>query len=325
MKKLLGFLFVGILLFTACQSDFDDDYDQVEQPGDHSYDDDYDDDDYDDDDNDDHENGGHDHSGAGDARISLYEVNGNSVTLKLDYDVPARFKGYQDDKALHQDIWKYVTTVLPVDLLDKVTEFELFFGDNETLGYVEPIDRDDLSKWRFALAIDEAAGLDVVDLKSDFVYTIIHEYGHVLSLNDEQIDATTEVDDCNQYHTGEGCAFQNSYINKIVNIGWSDILDQIGRDPEALYERYQDRFSTAYAATNPGEDIAEVFTQFIIAEDRPSGSTIAADKIRSLYKRDELAEMRMRIRNSIPSATLRTLNVADYHAMLPRLHRGHNH
>ncbi|MHB0915370.1 MAG: recombinase family protein, partial [Thermoleophilia bacterium] len=56
---------------------------------------------------------------------------------------------------------------------------------------------------------------------------------------------------------------------------------------DAFYERYSDRFVNDYAATNPGEDIAESCTQFIL-KDRPRGSSIKDQKVEFFYEYPEL-------------------------------------
>jgi len=59
---------------------------------------------------------------------------------------------------------------------------------------------------------------------------------------------------------------------------------------------------TQYASTNPAEDIAEVFTHFVIF-DKPTNNTIADQKIQLLYKYPELIELRNTIRQSLSIGT----------------------
>lgn len=107
---------------------------------------------------------------------------------------------------------------------------------------------------------------------------------------------------------GEGCAKEGSYINALYQNYWKDIHDEFldtGDDEskkQAFYEKYQDRFVTQYASTNPGEDIAECFTHFVIF-DKPTGDTYANKKVQLFYNYPELVELRNYIRKSLSIGT----------------------
>ncbi len=331
MRKLFVILAIGMFFITSCQKD--QDFEQGiannwEESEDNSgeWEDEGEDGEWG---NSDGETGGNtdydfDQEGE-DGAISLYKIEGNNISKIKDFPVSDDLISYQTNDALHQEIWNFVTTLIPLRDRGKISQFELFHGRGQLLGYVAPIDGD-LSKWVFALAIDEASGLESVDFSNDFTYTVLHEHGHVLTLNDDQVDASINEDSCNNYHTGEGCSNSNSYINKIVEIGWADIIDQ--HDPDdsyTTYNQYKDRFLTEYAATNPGEDIAEVFTAFVIQENKPTGNSIADQKVKAFYGFPELVTLRKDIRASLNPARLKSLNMADYKALLPKLIKGHKH
>jgi len=255
--------------------------------------------------------------------LTLYKVQGEDIVFDKDFSVPNKYLDLQADKQLHQDVWEFVTDMIPGQYRDKISQFEVFHGEGELLGYVMPVDENDLSKWKFALGIDQAGDLSKLTLRSDFTYTTIHEYGHVLTLNDEQVVVGNEGD-CNEYFTGEGCAKSDAYINKIVEIGWADILDEAANsDPFDIYDKYSDRFVSEYAATNPGEDIAEVFTVFVIEDKEPRGSSIKDKKIQAMYDFPELIQLRSDIRKGIGPARLRELSVESYLKILPRLMHKH--
>jgi len=153
--------------------------------------------------------------------------------------------------------------------------------------------------WRFALAIDAANNLNSIDFSDFFTFVTIHEFGHVLTLNDEQVNAGGGAGSCSNYFTGEGCSTRTSYINELYKIGWSDIINSHNENnPDATYNKYRDRFVSDYAATNPGEDIAEVFSFFVINNSAPTGNTIADQKIKMMYNYPELVKLRDDIRSS---------------------------
>ncbi len=304
MKKVKLNLFLLLttlaLMTTSCyQEDFYDEFDDQNEWSD-------DDANFEDGDNDsdfDDNEGGeshddHDHSG-GTATLTSYKIIGESIVKIKDFEVGGNMLAFQQDIAKHQAMFEYYTRIIPVENRQKITEFVVFHGQGELFGYVEPIDHNDLSKWRMGLAIDQASDIDDIDFGNEFAYTVVHEFGHVLTLNNEQIAVGGNENSCPNFHTGEGCSNANSYINALYELGWADIYDefaQSGGDGYAIYDKYPDRFVTEYAATNPGEDIAEVFTVFVIQEQMPTGNTIANKKVRMMYDYPELVQLRNQIR-----------------------------
>lgn len=237
--------------------------------------------------------------------LTLYRVNEDQIDRIKDYTVSKELLPYQQDYAKHFKMWEFVTRLIPLAERDKIAEFEVFHGNGDLLGYVVPVDDNDLSKWRFGLAIDAAQELEVINFKDLFTYVTIHEYGHVLSLNDEQISVGDEAA-CNNYFTGEGCSRRDAYINRLFELGWKDIYKELTEDnADVIYEKYKDRFVTDYAATNPGEDFAEVFSFFVTQEEAPKGNSLADQKIRLLYEFPELVSLREEIRGNGVTLSLR--------------------
>jgi len=235
--------------------------------------------------------------------LTLYRINGNDIDKIKDFKVRNKYKSYQQDYQRHLDMWNYFVQLIPNEYRGRIVEFEVFHGEGELLGYVAPIDENDLSKWRMGLAIDVDVDLQAVKLQSDFAYTSIHEFAHVETLNESQVKAN--ANSCGSYHTGEGCAIPNAYINRLYEIGWKDIYKEYENiDPDdydamdTFYRKYQDRFVSDYAATNPGEDIAEVFTYFVVEDGKRTGNTIADKKVNMLYDFPELVEIRKSIRKN---------------------------
>ncbi|MGB0930974.1 MAG: hypothetical protein ACPGVB_09380 [Chitinophagales bacterium] len=235
--------------------------------------------------------------------LTLYQISGNQISKIKDYDVRKKYVSYQEDVATHQAMWDYFTQLIPSDARQRIVEFEVFHGEGDILGYVAPIDDTDLSRWKMGLAIDVASNLNNVDLQTEFAYTIIHEVGHVLTLDDTQIDSGTGIGACGAFHIDEGCANPNSYINELFTLGWADIMgefEKIRNEDENydFYLKYQDRFVSDYAASNPAEDIAEVFAVFVTSNQTPRGNTIADQKVQAMYERPELVKLREIIRES---------------------------
>ncbi len=282
--NVFALLIIFCVMFSSCSQEYyeDDFLDQdtwVDGDGEHSSDD---------------ENGQDD----GFVKLTAYKINGNDLFKIKDFDVSGAMQDFQSDQFLHEQMFEVFTRLIPIDYRADFKEFLVFHGNNDLLGFVEPLSND-LRSWNMGLAIESANDIDNIQLQNDFVYTVIHEFAHVLTLNADQVDPTTEEFACNTFHTGEGCSFSNSYINALFELGWKDIYEEfedLNFDGYEIYDRYPDRFVTEYAATNPGEDVAEVFSVFVTQNNRPTGNSIADQKIRLMYEYPELVTLRDHIR-----------------------------
>lgn len=212
--------------------------------------------------------------------------------------------------------WAYISRVLPNDLMNKyVTSFKLFSdGEQENLGGMTNLD--DLNKtWE----ID----MDTVDFNLnrrdslfvlDYTHTLIHEFGHLLTLNPEQVEPTDDEfeDESKGYLTEEGYAKKSGYLGKFVKKFWKGRLleewDEIrninlaNKKADRLLEFYDDnetKFLTDYAAESPEEDIAESWTFFIMA-DKPTQRDMKYQKVRFFYDFPELVQYRKKMRAELP-------------------------
>ena len=208
---------------------------------------------------------------------------------------------YQNDVTRHQELWSLTKDVVPQTHRNYMNEFMIYNGEvTGSAGYVYETAQD-LSTWQMGLAINYA------DDQNELLYTIIHEFGHILTLNNTQLDASTSAGNCNNYFPGEGCARAQAFINKLYNLGWADIWSEYQQAQgsetamQNFYDQHRDRFVTNYAATNPGEDIAEVFATFVTMSNKPAGNNIAERKILLMYNEHELMKLRDYIRNNLMS------------------------
>lgn len=233
--------------------------------------------------------------------ITLYRVSGAAIDKIRDYQVSGEDIAYQNDVNRHQQLWSLTKDVVPESNRHFMNEFMIYNGAvTGSAGYVYET-KQDLSTWQMGLAINYA------DDQNELIYTIIHEFGHILTLNNTQVDSSVGSNSCGEYFTGEGCAKNVSFINKLYDLGWADIWTEYQQAQnsesalQAFYQRHQNRFVTNYAATNPGEDIAEVFATFVTMNDKPAGNTIAERKILLMYGEDELVQLRDYIRSNLSS------------------------
>jgi hypothetical protein len=243
-----------------------------------------------------------------------YEVANDKISGPHIEPVPAELEDERDDRAAHEAIWDYFVSIIPAKERELVTEFSIFTdGRGNHLAAVSPIFSDP-KQWRLQV--------DILDSESyyDLTYTLIHEQGHLLTLNSEQVPPSDaifkfpenktvyqqEADACSQYFSGEGCSEPDSYINQFFIRFWPYIYaewEQIDLEEdedtrnallEDFYEVHQDQFLSDYAATSPAEDIAEAWAFFVLSP-KPELNSIANEKILFFYEYPELVELRTQI------------------------------
>ena len=251
--------------------------------------------------------------------ISRYNV-GNGLEIVLLEKNEEVTEPELADPARHQEIWDATRYLLPNDVMQKnVGRYYVFTdGPDNGLAYVEPLS-DNPEKWQYGIDIVDA------DFSGDFVHTLVHEFAHIVTLEKNQVppDPSRPSDDaemeepspvelsCQTFYTGEGCTNPDSYMSQFYQQFWSDIYDEFMAGANAaesqeehdqfvaeFYEKYQDRFVSEYAATNPGEDIADTFAHFVLAE-KPDGDTVAEQKVLFFYQFEPLVNMRTHIRGQL--------------------------
>jgi hypothetical protein len=250
--------------------------------------------------------------------LITYEVKGDRISVPRAQPVPDELKGKQKDRAIHEAIWNYFVSIVPPSDRSQVSEYVIFTdGRGKHLAAVGQTFSDP-KQWRLEV--------DILDSESyyDLTYTLIHEQGHLLTLNSEQVPPSNaifkypnnqtiyqqEVSACPQYFPGEGCSTPDSYVNEFFNRFWPDLYaewQQIDLEKaedtrytmlEEFHKTYEDQFLSDYAATSPLEDIAESWSFFILSP-KPELSSIANEKILFFYEYPELVELRTKILKQI--------------------------
>ncbi len=254
--------------------------------------------------------------------LTTYAVQGDTITDPTYKSVPDDLKDEQKDSALQNEGWEIFTDLIPPQNRPMVAQYNVFTdGYSNTLAAVDQT-KTDPSQW--VLEIDIA---DLQD-KDSLVFTMIHEYAHILTLNAAQVTPDQEIVNdpsnlslqaskaaaCPNYFTGTGCSYTDSYIHVFYNRFWLDINDewekidalQYGTEDfipyyDGLYNFYkahQDQFLDDYSATHPAEDIAEAFAYFVFSP-KPTGNSIKEQKVAFFYQYPELVELRANILGSL--------------------------
>ena len=239
----------------------------------------------------DDDDGWEDGDGWDDAEpIATFAVDGDRLDLG---DAPTEVA------ASAAAIWKRFTQLIPADQRTMLAGFELL---PEAYGgaHVYPSDSD-ASRWIMGIGLG---------LGDELGATLIHEFGHLLTLQAKEVPPGSGDRGCKTYFTGEGCALSGSTFAGYVKRFWpQSLIDEVAEletsgDWEAIdafSDEHREAFVTDYASTNPAEDLAETFTTFVM-EDRPAGSSIADEKVAFLWGDPDMVDLRARIRAALERA-----------------------
>lgn len=222
--------------------------------------------------------------------VLTYEIKENQLhVIKISTE-----KGHQDivNNATQQnEIWERFAHLIPLENRKMVTYFKIFTdGKDNTLGYVQQMENPE----QWTLALDYR---DVQNLNGLYA-TILHEYGHLFSLNSFEYSHHSS---CKTYNPGEGCLKKDAYLYHFYQQFWQyDTMmkwkksKNIETDPAVqtnFYTSHPDEFVTEYATSHPTEDFAESFMYFVLAI-KPVGDTKADKKILFFYQYPELVQLR---------------------------------
>ena len=203
-------------------------------------------------------------------------------------------KKYLDDKAKHNEIWETVKELIPDEWLDRLISFEIIYNSKGLLGYVYPI-KGRLNKWALGLNINYAyasSGKYVnrgwFNFRGLLGGTIVHEFGHIITLNETQINQSVSEGNCHTFYNDieRGCFEEEAYLYGSYRDFWLErdqsYLDLYKKSPREFYSQYKTDFVSRYASTNEAEDIAETIRHFSAQETIDSSteeSIIALQKL----------------------------------------------
>lgn len=209
------------------------------------------------------------------------------------------------------DVWNDFTVIASEETINQYVSSLRAYHDEDDLSaaYVQT-DENDYTKWVVAFNIadyDQDSSKD----KKQFHQTLVHEFAHILTLNEDQLDLTTPAVQCGIYYVGEGCLYVNSYLAEFVEEFWEDedfdhaedYLDEDDEDKrdemlQEFFDENEDEYVTAYATSHPAEDIAESFALYV-TEDLPEDDEDERDeKLLFFDGFSELRAIRDRIRQS---------------------------
>lgn len=221
----------------------------------------------------------------------------------------------QNTQANHVKLWNLVNSMIPAEMLKMhIVEFIVSTdGIDNTLASVLAVSDENNDDFTFEIdiidSLDDSGAIRNLD---DLRASIVHESAHMLTLNDSQIKITDpDQQSSATYFTDEGQTLSGAYLNLFVRKFWNGQMLEMAKDraemddqdaaDEALtdfFDANPGKFVSEYAATNPEEDIAESWTNFVLKQ-RPQGTQTADQKIAFFYDFPELVRMRTEIRRNL--------------------------
>lgn len=235
-----------------------------------------------------------------DVYLVYYRVKDNEIVEPRIPKVRSELIPLQNNIELHNEIWNYFQAIFPSEARPDLIQFVVYVSS--TSGGM--FDSTPAKEW--LLHFNLIAAQDAYRLTK----TLVHEYGHYLTLNASQKISWLESKVCKQEIRVYGCPTPDSYLNLFYEKFWKDIYSDWDkayyessnkdRALELFYTNHSDRFINEYSSTNPIEDIAESWEYFVLAP-MPTGNTEPEQKIKFFYEFPELVHLRYQIIKGICS------------------------
>ncbi|GAB3063445.1 hypothetical protein ACFOU0_11330 [Salinicoccus sesuvii] len=188
----------------------------------------------------------------------------------------------------YEAIWDRIVAFFPHEYIDTINQYELFSdGEGNTLAFV------DIKEAGVTFAMDIR---DNRDRPSEY-RTLIHEFAHIYSLPIEDFS-----------HDGTELSYlkEDTLMAAFIDRFWSQygedwIENKFKSQPErqAFYNNNVTDFHEPYQATNPKEDFAITFVEFVTSRMPESSSQLKDVKVRSFYEDPELVKLRVDILSNI--------------------------
>lgn len=224
--------------------------------------------------------------------LAVYSIGPSG---ELTPDEENDFSGAEWSEEELLDLWEQMVALLPEGAFQDFDRLTMFTdGPEETVAWVWALDE---TGDRWEIALDPADAGD----RAYFVETVLHEYAHSLTLNDEQVTYTRDqtVDTYNEYGM---VSRPGSYIDDFYQEFWLDYIDdcEAAEDTYNFFLRHYDDFIDPYASTDPSEDICESFTFFVLRPRDPrADEDVWSRKLDFFYRYPELEAFREAVRANL--------------------------
>ncbi|ARJ04418.1 hypothetical protein GCM10010988_31940 [Cnuibacter physcomitrellae] len=204
--------------------------------------------------------------------------------------------------AVVNEVWDLFARIAGDDV-SRMDAFAVFDDDQDTV--LASVWRDTRSGKTWALDVNLAFAED----RDELELTLIHEFGHVLSLSLDQVSEAKGS--CPTIDMPEGCAHDDSYIAAFLErfwpaeSSWPDPGDDDEVDAWFRENGGFDAFVSRYAATSGIEDFAESWAVYVTADEPghsprdDDGRAVRAQKVLFFQDYPDLVAQRDRIRAAL--------------------------
>ena len=183
---------------------------------------------------------------------------------------------------VYEDYFARLLAILPDQYDDHIDEFVIFTKGKEEVGAYVETQTPYTADWRYAVRKSEITEDPESKASTELM---VHEFAYIFSL-DQVFRERMVARNCHPYFADTLCYGADSYLGQFIDTFWSNqMLDDLQSvqagsrfDQADFYDRYESHFVSEYAATDPAEDFAESFTQYVYGKMAPRGS-IADQKI----------------------------------------------
>ena len=235
--------------------------------------------------------------------LTLYTVTDNfDIVKEKDYKVTADTDStYQQDIASHREIWELAKKVMPSQYKHYLKSFLIFNGEASSSDGFVSIVNDSVKEWRLSMAINYAYEDGQFNPNDLTQYTLVHEFGHIVALNDQQFNQDISETQCNNYYSGvEGCAKDDSYMQAFYQEFWKGMMTEWDSgNNQDFYSNNQDKFVTEYASSELIEDFAESYAYYVM-KGFPATDTLIKDKKLYFFSRyPKFVKLRNEIRANL--------------------------
>ena len=240
--------------------------------------------------------------------LVTYDINIDNTLRQNTFTNEAKYRDEAYNISEHEYLWNFASQIFAsINEKNYIEKFIINTDGKE--GNLASMYLNDNNEWELVIdPVDILKNGQMFD-SQDFIYTLVHEFGHLLALNKTQVDYNNyDENTCNTHLLSEGCLYQNSYSYQYYLKFWDGkLFDECynnvdGGSEDAVqyfYDEYPNNFVTEYAATDPDEDIAESFANFVLRE-KPTFDTLIKDQKEDFfYTYTNLLNIRQKIRDNI--------------------------
>ncbi|MDD3797072.1 MAG: M28 family peptidase [Lachnospiraceae bacterium] len=226
--------------------------------------------------------------------VSSYTL-GNKELSDILLDADGEPAGQLD--ASVQKIWDdIISRVVPQEERIKYMDRFVLFTDGISVitGFTSPAEPDNTSNTMW-LDLN-----DLLDENGEYrhyyksVATVIHEFGHVIGMNRDQLDVAANGDDSYSLPP----YWEASYMAAFMTDFYPDQeMDDRHAGENHIFLEHPDEYVSFYASDKTMEDFAESFKCFVMMNEQ-EGTSIAQQKVNFFYQYPELVSIREWIRGN---------------------------